>query len=183
MGAELGNLTLGGGDLYLNNVNVGSLKGDVEFNYVGELKEYKSQLSLGTIKVFRFGESASLKATIAEISTANFKIALGVTDSALSSSSWPAYDPTSYVEGSGSFDIMKFGGSKTVNTTSLRFEHTIPGTSNKVIIILYSCYPSCNWTLPFKEEDVTLQDIEFKALAVDTRDAGDQIGFVARQVL
>jgi len=111
MSTNLDRITLGGGDLYFNNVNVGTLKGNVEFTYAGTLKKFKPQLSMGGVKVFRIEEEAKLKATIAEINVANFKIALGVTDSTIDSSSFPEYDPSSYVvPASASYDIMTFGG-------------------------------------------------------------------------
>jgi len=177
-------ITLGSGDLYLNNVCVGSLKGNVEFTYAGTLAKFKPALATGAVKVFRIEEVATLKATIAEIEGANFKVAMGMTDSVVSSSSFPAYDPSSYtVPTSASYDIMKFGGSKTVTTNSLRFVHQIPGTSYYIVVVFYSCFSLAQLTIPFNESEVTLQNVEFEALAIDSRTAGDQMGFIAHQVL
>ena len=176
-------ITLGSGDLYLNNVWIGSLKGNVEFTYAATLKKFKPAMATGAVKVFRIEEVASLKATIAEIKGANFKIATGVTTAVLSSQSFPSYDPSSYtVPDSASYDILKFGGSKTVTTDSLRFVHKIPGTDRYIIIVFYSCFSLAQLMIPFNEEEVTLQDVEFEALADDSRDAGDQMGFIAHQV-
>lgn len=176
-------ITLGSGDLYLNNIHVGALKGNVSFIYNGTIKKFRSQLSLGAKKVFRIEEESRLIAQIAEIDVNNFKLALGVSDSVLSSQSFPAYDPTSYSVPSGaSYDIMKFGGSKTVDTTSLRFVHQIPGTNKYIIIILYSCYSAAQWTIPFNEQTVTLQKVQFEALIDITRNEGDQMGFIAHQI-
>ena len=177
-------ITLGSGELYLNNVHVGSLKGNVEFTYNGTLKKFKPALATGAVKVFRIEEVATLKASIAEIEGANFKIAMGVTTSVLSSSSFPEYDPSSYsVPASASYDILKFGGSKTVTTDSLRFVHQIPGTSYYIVVVFYSCFSLAQWNLPFNEDTETIQDVEFEALAIDSRTEGDQMGFIAHQVL
>jgi len=176
-------VTLGSGDLYLNNVYIGALKGNVEFAYAGTLVKFKEAMATGACKVFRIEEVASLKASIAEIEGANFKIAMGMTDSVLSSQSFPAYDPSSYtVPTSASYDILKFGGSKTVTTNSLRFVHPIPGTTKSIVIIFYSCFSLAQLTIPFNETEVTLQDVEFEALELPARDAGDKMGFIAHQV-
>lgn len=180
-------VTLGGGDLYLNNVLVGTLKGTVEFEYNGTLVPFKPQHATGAVKVFRIEEKAVLRASLAEIEGANFKLAMGVTTAVLSSQSFPSYDPSSYtVPASASYDILHFGGSKTVYTCSIRFEHTIPGTTTgtikRVVIVFYSCYSPAQWKIPFNEDTVTLQDVEFEALCVDSRAAGDQMGFIAHQV-
>ena len=184
MSTDTSRITLGSGELYLNNVHIGALKGNVEFTYNGTIKKFKPATTLAAVKAFRIEEEAKLKAQIAEIDVANFKLALGVTTAALSSQSFPSYDPSSYsVPASASYDVMKFGGSKTVNAVSLRFEHQIPETDEYIIIVFYSCFSLAQWTMPFNEDTETLQDVEFEALSDDTRDAGDQMGFVAHQVL
>lgn len=180
---DLERITLGSGDLYLNNVHIGTLKGNVELTYNGTLVKFKPALATGAVKVFRIEEVATLKASIAEIEGAHFKIALGVTTSVISSQSFPSYDPSSYsIPASASYDILKFGGSKTVTTDSLRFVHPIPGTSKFIVIVFYRCFSLAQLTIPFSEDTVTLQDVEFEALAIDSRTEGDQMGFIAHQV-
>jgi len=184
MAKDTEKVSLGSGTLYLNNVDVGHLKGDVEFTYTRGKVEFKPSNMLGIVKQFVITEEATLKASLAELKLANIKLALGVSDSIGSSQSFPEYDPSSFVAPSGaSYDVLTFGGSKTVDEMSLRFEHIRPGTSKKIIIVLYNAVSMSEFTLPFHEEDITLHDLVFKGLSDADRSAGDRIGVIVDQVL
>ena len=177
-------VTLGAGDLYLNAIEVGHLKGTVEFTYAVERVEFKPANMLGTVKVWKISETASLKATLAELRLANVRLALGVATAVQSSTSFPAYDPSSYVvPNSFSADVLTFGGAKAVVEVPLRFEHTRPDTGRKFIIILYKAICNSDMLLPFNEDTVNLSDIIFKGLADAGRAEGDQIGVLIEQVL
>ena len=177
-------VTLGAGDLYLNGIEVGHLKGVVEFTYACERVEFKPANTLGPVKFFKISELARLKATVAELKVANIRLAMGLATSIAGSVSFPAYDPSSYVvPNSFSGDVLTFGGSKTITDVPLRFEHTRPDTGRKVIIILYKAITDSDMSLPFNEEAINLSDITFRGLNDATRAEGDQIGIIIEQVL
>ena len=135
MAKNVEKLTLGGGDLYLNNVEVGYLEGDVTFSYERTVLDFKPANTLALVKRFIVGETATMKASLAELKLANLKLAMGVTTTIESDESFPAYDPSSYdPEAGASWDSMSFGGSKALDEMSLRFEHTRPD-GDKVIVI------------------------------------------------
>jgi len=180
---ETEKVTLGSGDLYLNNVDVGHLKGDVVVTAEGEFVDFKPANMTGIVKRFVIRESARLTASMAELKMANVRLALGVTTAIGASQSFPAYDPSSFSPPAGSsYDVMSFGGDKTVSQVSLRFEHQRPETTKKIIVIFYLAVSNRLLNIPFHEEEVNLQDIEFTAMADADRTAGDQMGFIAEEV-
>ncbi len=182
--ADTTQVTLGSGTLYLNEVDVGHLKGDVVFIAEGEFVDFKPANMTGIVKRFVIRETAKLTASLAEIKLANARLALGVTTAVTSSSSFPEYDPSSFsATTSSSYDIINFGGDKTVSEVSLRFEHIRPGTTRKIVVVFYKSVSNRMLNLPFHEEDIVLQDIEWEALADASRTAGDQMGFIADEVL
>ena len=182
MAKDTEKVTLGVGDLYLNTVDVGHLKGDVEFTYSVEKTDFKPSNMLGVVKQFFVGESAALRASLAELKAANIRLAMGMTTAVSTNSSFPAYDPSSYVVPSGSsYDVLHFGGETESWEYSLRFEHTRED-GKKIIIVLYKAVSATGLTLPFHETDINIQDVEFRGLADATRTKGDQIGFLAEQV-
>ena len=183
MAKDTSQVILGSGDLYLNNIDVGHLKGDVVFTTTGEFVDFKPANMTGVVKRFVIRETAKLTASLAEINVANLHLALGVTTAVALSGSFPSYDPSSFsAPGSSSYDIFKFGGDKTVSEVPLRFEHTRPGTTKKIIVVFYAAVSNRVLNIPFHEEDISLQDIEFTALSDEDRAAGDQMGFVADEV-
>jgi len=139
------------------------------------------------VKIFTTGERAELKATVAELKAANLKLAMGIYEDISASQSFPAYegapDGGSYTadNSSASFDVLKFGGKKTLDEMPLRFEHERPNGKD-VVVVFYNAIAMPEITIPFSEEDVSMYDLTFRALHVTTRSAGDQIGFIAEQV-
>ncbi len=177
-------VTLGSGVLYLNNVDVGHLKGDVVLTHEGTFVDFKPSNLTGIVKRFVISEVVKLTASLAEMKSANMRLALGVTTAIDGSQSFPEYDPSSFTATtSSSYDIINFGGDKTVSEVSLRFEHTRPGTTKKVVVVFYQSVSNRMLNLPFHEEDIILSDVEWMALADSTRTAGDQMGFIADEVL
>ena len=176
-------VTLGSGDLFLNAIEVGHLKGTVEFTFSTERVEFKPGNTLGTVKFFKISEKASLKATLAELRLANVQLALGVSTAIQGSVSFPSYDPSSFsVPSSFVADVLTLGGSKPVVDVPLRFEHTRPDTGKKFIIILYKAVTDSDLLLPFNEDTVNLSDVTFRGLHDATRAEGDQIGVLIEQV-
>ena len=78
-----GDILLGAGILYFNGVNVGQLKGDVSFTPEAEYKEFKAGVPQQTVKILKFSEGATLKASYAEFNSANFARALNIAESAI----------------------------------------------------------------------------------------------------
>ena len=52
MAKDTTRVTLGSGDLYLNNVEVGHLKGDVNLTLEGEFVDFKPANNTGAVKRF-----------------------------------------------------------------------------------------------------------------------------------
>ena len=184
MAKDTEKVSLGSGTLYLNNVDVGHLKGDVEFSYVRGKVDFKPSNMLGKVKRFIITEEATLKASLAELKMLNIKLAMGVTTDIGASQSFPSYAQNidSFAPPSGaSYDVLTFGGSKAVDEMTLRFEHTRPN-GLQVIIVLYKVSSLSEFTLPFHEEDISLHDVTFEALSDANRSAGDRMGVVVEQV-
>lgn len=184
MAKDVEKVTLGTGDLYLNNIEVGHLSGDVEFTFTRSKEIFKPANTLCAVKQFVIGEEAALRASLAEISSANFARAMGVdTADVISSSSFPAYDPSSYsVPASASYDVLTFGGDLGIKQWALRFEHTRPD-GKKIIIVLYQAVSETEFNIPFHETSIVLHDVLFKGLADANRARGDQVGVICEQVL
>jgi len=184
--SDVNKVALGNGTLYIDGVDVGYLKGNVEFTYGRDIVGFKPSNETGIVKNFVTGEHASLKASIAELKAANLRLAMGINEAVGSSQSFPDYEGghggASYTPGdSASFDVLSLGGKKTVDEVSVRFQHERPDGKD-VIVVLYKCVANPEITIPFDEENVILHDIIFDALVDSDRTAGDQIGFIADQV-
>jgi len=76
-------ILLGSGKLYINNISVGQLKGDVAFTPTADYKEFKAGVPQQTVKLLKFSEGAELKASFAEMNAANFARATNVEQSAI----------------------------------------------------------------------------------------------------
>jgi len=186
--ADVTKVSLGAGDLYVNGVNVGYLKGDVTFEYVRSKLDFRPSNELGPVRRFIIEEGARLKASLAEVDVASMRMAIGATAEGMSidsSTSFPLdQGACSYEDFSttgASYDVMKFGGSKTVDDYCVLFEHIRPN-NQKIIICLYKAVTTQELILPFHETEFNLYDIEFEGLTDSDRDTGDKIGFIAEQV-
>jgi len=183
MARNTDNIILGSGRLWINDIEVGYLSGDVEFRYTREKLDFKPSGSLGPVAQFVVGENAELRASLAEFKLANLKLAMGVTTSVGSFSGAPSYNPASFDSTVKTFDYLTFGGSTTVDETlAIRFEHVRPNTTKKIVVILYSAVSLSDIGLAFHEEDFKLLDVDFRGLANDACPAGEQIGMVIEQV-
>lgn len=76
-------ILLGTGKLYINNISVGQLKGEVTFTPTADYKEFKAGVPQQTVKLLKFSEGAELKASWAEMNCANFARALNVAVSSI----------------------------------------------------------------------------------------------------
>ena len=199
MTQTVGNITLGTGRLYFDDVEVGYLKGDVEFVYNRERLDFKPSGATTPVAQFIITETCELRASIAEFKARNLRMAMGVT-AAISSftgvsgssgdnADGPSYNPASFsaIEAE-EYDMVKFGGEEVVdftNTIAVRFEHEIRGQTSaaqqKIVVILYAAVCLGDLSLAFHEEDFVLTDIVFTGTCVVARPAGDQIGMIIRQ--
>jgi len=179
MASNTENVTLGGGILLLNNVDVGHLKGDVEFSLKKQFVKFKPAPMLNNVKVFTISEEISMKAQSAELDLDNLKLAYGVTTAIATSQGSLSYDPSSF-SFDASYDTLTIGGSKSVNEVPLRFEHTRPN-GKRFIVIFYNAICTSELVIPFKESDITLYDLMFEGLADSDRAVGDQVGVILEE--
>ena len=195
-----GNITLGSGRLYIDDVEVGYLKGDVEFIYNREKLDFKPSGATTPIVSFVLTETCELRASIAEFKSANLRMAMGVTQAISSFTGFsgsagdtrddPSYNPASFSALEGEeYHAVKFGGEEVVdftNTVAVRFEHQWRGRSStdqkKIVVVLYAAILPGDLSLAFHEEDLLLTDIVFMGTCVTTRPAGDQIGMIIEQI-
>ena len=92
--SDTDNIILGSGDLYLNGVNVGYLAGEVQLDY----RRFALTLSpsgSSSTNLISLG-MAELRASLAELSCENLRLALGIGGSVDVSTGQLSYDPSSY---------------------------------------------------------------------------------------
>lgn len=200
MTQSVSNITLGTGRLYIDDVEVGYLKGDVEFVYNREKLDFKPSGATTPVASFMITETAELRAPVAEFKSANLRMAMGVTEAISSFTGFsgsagdvrddPSYNPASFsgIEGE-EYHVVKFGGEEVVdftNTVAIRFEHIRRGRSSsdqrKIVVILYAAVLLGDLTLAFHEENFVLTDFVITGTCITSRPAGDQVGMVIEQV-
>jgi len=178
MAKDTDNLTLGGGSLYLNGVEVGWLSGEVHLRYERVGMRFSAAGSGST--QLRPMVKASLRAAVAEFSVQNLRLALGMGKTVNASTGSMSYDPTSYSfeTSSTSWEGVKLGGESMADAeVPLRFEHTkVDG--KKIVVVFYQAASVCDLLVPFGDEKVTMFDVEFVAVPEQTRPAGDRVGIV-----
>jgi len=177
------NVTVGSANLFINGVDVGHLKETIEFEYVREKLAFKPANTLGEVKAFAISERAEIRARSAELNLTNIRAALGMSDTTVTTSTTLTYNEScSYTPAAASsWDSLTFGGDKSENEVCVRVEHTRP--NGKVfIVILYKAISMSELIVPFAEDEFTLYDLHFKALADSSRAAGDEMGIILDQV-
>lgn len=177
------NVTVGSANLFINGVDVGHLKETIEFEYVREKLPFKPANMLGDVKAFAISERAEIRARSAELNLTNIRAALGVSDTAVTPSTTLTYNEScSYTPAAlSSWDQFTFGGDKSENEICVRVEHTRP--NGKIfIVIFYKAISMSELIVPFAEDEFTLYDLHFKALADAGRTAGDEMGIMLDQV-
>lgn len=184
------NITLGTGQIWFDDTEVGYLKGDVEFVYNRDKLDFKPSGATAPVAQFILTETCELRASIAEFKAAHIRMAMGVTQSiSTTTTSNPDYNPASFSSISGqSYNFLRFGGEEVVDFSSklaIRFEHERRGQSStkKIVIILYAAVCLGDFSMAFHEEDFDLTDIVFTGTPVVSRSAGDQVGMIIEQVI
>ena len=178
------NVTVGSANIFINGVDVGHLKGTIEFAYKREKLEFKPANELGAAAVYTIKEEATVKCQCAELRLANIRLALGLANTTVvASTTVPAMTGScSYTPAAGSsWDYMKFGGDKSEATFCVRVEHARPN-GKTVVFMLYKAISMTELVVPFAEDEFTLHDLVFKGLTDSTRSDGDKLGIMLDQV-
>ena len=176
-------VTLGSADIWINGIDVGHIKGDVQFAAEREYVGFKPAADLGNVKYFRIREDFKIVCQAAELRLKNLRLAMGVTTSIVES-----YEPSGYdsslsfqVDSGDKYDSLTFGGSKTIDDFPLKLEHTRTN-GNKIDILLYKAHVITNIDYAFQEEEIYMQTLEFQGLTDSSRALGDRIGIMFEQV-
>lgn len=100
-------IVLGTGQLFINNISVGQLKGDVAFTPTADYKEFKAGVPQQTVKLLKFSEGAELKASYAEMNAKNFARATNVAESSIVSVTSTAIAESVVLTGTDTVQLAK----------------------------------------------------------------------------
>ncbi len=126
-------IVLGAGVLFFNGINCGQLKGDVAFTPSAEYKEFTAGVPQQTVKILKFKEGASLKASYAEMNAANFARALNIEESAIV-----------YETGTVSSESKVLSGTETVQLSKGRFVSGVVVKKGATTAVLNTDYTIIN---------------------------------------
>lgn len=170
-------------DLFVSYRDVGIIRAAVTATWTRTILTLATGRPLVTVKEEVTEENFTLSATLAEITVANLRMALGqlVTSSGAvpvfmdGTGIAPTGDLTSSVRAVTNADIGKFGGSCAITRVALRFTHIKDCEGSKrQIIEVYKARPSGTLALPFNETDWNQFEATWTALADTTRPGGQQ---------
>lgn len=179
----IGNMEFGEyvNDVFQSYTDVGAVKSEVNITIEREVLDFESGRPLVTIIQEVIREKVMVKATLAELNLATIKMALGQGN--VGSGSIPTFlDGTSTaLRGTlqpgktavSSGRLLKFGGLPTHAYIGLRFTH-VAAAGYRNIFEAYKASPTGNLSLPFRETDWNLFDVEFRLLADTCKAAGEQ---------
>lgn len=175
---EFGNYVSGTFGTYRD---VGAVKADCSIKISREVLDFETGRPLVVILQEVIRERVEFSATLAEVTLATIKQALGQGD--ITSSVVPVFldGTSSALTGtlqSGKTQVLmgsvlKFGGIPTHAYIGLRFTHE-KADGDRHIFEGYKASPMGDLVLPFKETDWNTYDISFRMLADTTKAAGDQ---------
>jgi len=190
MSVNVENISLGIGNLELGSftasvfdgyTDVGAIKSEVNIEHTREVLDFESGRPLVTLLQEVIRESVTVTATLAELSLATLKMALG-------QGNITSGTTTSFLDGSsdamrgdlqsgkvalGTGDLFKFGGTPTHAYVGLRFTHR-KASGKRHIFEGYKASPQGALTLPFRESDWNTYSVTFRLLADTTKAAGEQ---------
>lgn len=179
----IGNLELGDyvNDVFTSYVDVGAIKSEVTIEHTREVLDFESGRPLVVILQEVIRERVVVSATLAELSVATLKSALGQGN--ITSGTIPTFLDGTSVALKGTLEtgktavvsgnLLKFGGTPTHAYVGLRFTH-IKANQKRQIFEAYKASPMGNLTLPFREADWNLFTVQFRLLADTTKAAGEQ---------
>lgn len=187
---EKKNISLGLGALefgeYQNDVfqtyqDVGAIKSELTIEHNREVLDFESGRPLVVILQEVVREQVTITATLAEITLANIKAALG--QGVIGSGSIPTFLDGSSDALRGTLQagttpvtsgtLMKFGGVPTHAFVGLRFTHR-KADGTRIIFEGFKASPMGNLSLPFRETDWNLFQTQFRLLADTCRPQGEQ---------
>ncbi len=171
---------------YVNGVfsgynDVGAIKSELAIEHNREVKSFETGRPMVVILQEVIRESVMIKATLGEVSMANIKSSLGqgnITSSTTTSFlDGTQLAPTGFLQSSYTSlvqgTLLTFGGLPTHAFIGLRFTHAmISGLRH--IFEGYMASPTGQLTIPFKEEDWNIFEVNFRLLANTTLAAGTQ---------
>lgn len=179
----IGNLELGTyvNDVFEAYVDVGAIKAEVNIAHTREVLDFESGRPLVTILQEVIRERVLVSATLAELTVATLKMALGQGN--ISSGTIPTFLDGTSTALSGTLapgltdvasgQILKFGGTPTHAYVGLRFTH-LKQNGKRHIFEGYKASPNGDLAVPFRESDWNLYQVGFRLLADTTKDAGEQ---------
>ncbi|MFA5152620.1 MAG: hypothetical protein WC554_08690 [Clostridia bacterium] len=190
MSVNVENISLGLGNLELGSftatvfdgyTDVGAIKSEVNIEHTREVLDFESGRPLVTLLQEVIRESVAITATLAELSLATLKMALG-------QGNITSGTTTSFLDGSsdamrgdlqsgkvalGTGNLFKFGGTPTHAYVGLRFTHR-KASGKRIIFEGYKASPQGALTLPFRDSDWNMFTVNFRLLADTNRAAGEQ---------
>ncbi len=140
-------LLLGSGDLRVNGVSVGALKGNVSFDHGVTVGEVKLGFPQQVVKNYKESETATLSSSIAEINKANIEMILGQMGG-----------------GGGDFPVLE----------TVEFIHEREN-DRYVKITLYSANVTSGFKITFEETGLALVDFQLAAIADASKPIGYQL--------
>jgi|GEM_PF-5573313 len=140
-------LILGTGELKVGSISLGLLKGDVSFDHEPKEGEVKGGFPQVTVKSYKEEESATLSASLAEISSENVELMLGQLGG-----------------GGGDFPVLQ----------NVTFTHEREN-DQKIVLTLYKATAVAGFKVKFTETGLALMDIQLKAIADETKPSGKQL--------
>lgn len=187
------NISLGLGVLeigdYVNNVftayrDMGAIKAEGQLRFQRQQARFETGRPLVVIKKETTLEMVTLQFTLAEVTVANIKdcIGGGLTTSSNATATFldgttvaPQGNLTTSVVAVGLNEQFTLGGQTDVFTVGIRFTHVKSTTTGKRQIFEgYLAQPTGELTLPFRETDWNLFQIDFELLANTSLAAGAQ---------
>jgi len=179
----IGNLEFGDyvNDVFTSYVDVGAIKSEVNIEHTREVLDFESGRPLVVILQEVIRERVTLTATLAELTVATLKSALGQGN--ITSNTIPTFLDSTSVALKGTLEtgtspvtsgnLLKFGGIATHNYVGIRFTH-VKANGKRQIFEGYKASPSGTLTLPFRESDWNLYQVSFRLLADTSKPAGEQ---------
>lgn len=179
---EFGNwVTSGTTDYFQGYIDVGAIKSEVNIEHKREVLDFETGRPLIVVLQEVIREQVTVTCTLAEVTVATLKMALGQGN--IGSGSTPTFNnslataPTGTLQAGNTAvsnaQVLKFGGVPTHAYIGLRFTH-LKANSKRQIFEGYKASPSGDLTLPFKETDWALMQVQFRLLADTTKPAGEQ---------
>jgi hypothetical protein len=160
---------------------VGAIKTELTIAHTREVLDFESGRPLVIILQEVIREKVTIVATLAELSVATLKMALG--QSVVTSGTVPTFLDGTSTALSGTLqtgltavvtgNLIEFGGIPTHAYVGLRFTH-VKADGKRHIFEGYKASPSGELTLPFRETDWNLYQVTFRLLADTTKTAGKQ---------